>query len=511
MNPSWMQGHTSDIEYSAGYYREQEPALINMSAIMHGIEPVPMDKSFTYCELGCGMGYTSLIMAANHPQGKFIAVDSNPSYISQAKRIAEEAGLDNIEFMKHSFEELVNDSSLLPICGFITFHNISTWVGDENRQYLSDICKRHLKSGGLVYNSYNAQPGWAAVAPLQKTLNVLSQQYSGDNIERFSSAANFINNFRELKPYYFELNSTMLEPRLDNIKNIHPAYLAHEYLHEDWQALYFSDVASNMAQAKLDFVGLASPAEAYSHTIIPEKLKQQLSELVDVSAREMVKDLAYNTSFRKDLYSRGGRQINAQRQVELLNKIQWMLTSPKDQSEFTFNLSVGEVTGDPDAYTKVIKALAGKGQSTEELLKKTKIPVNNLVQILIFLYSNNRILIENSTQKTTKVCGLNKALLAENINQQKALAIAAGKIGTAMLLNPIELAFLSSYFETKNQKKKEKTSIADNMFEELSSKGLSLTISDKTYSGAKMKKPLKEIEKSWLKETLPRLQDMGCL
>lgn len=505
MNPSWMQGYTSDIEYTAGYYREQEPALINVSAIMHGIEPVPTDKAFTYCELGCGMGHTSLIMAANHPQGKFIAVDFNPSHISQAKRLAEVAGLDNIEFLELSFEEIVNDSSLLPACDFITFHGIYAWVTDENRQYLADICKAHLKSGGLVYNSYNAQPGWAAVAPLQKTLNLLSQQYSGNSIERFASAVGFINKFRELKPRYFEFNSTVLEPRLNNIKNANPTYLVHEYLNEGWQALYFSDVASNMAQAKLDFVGLASPAEAYSHTILPEKLKQQLSELTDVSAKEMIKDLAYNTNFRKDLYSRGGRRIDAQRQVELLKTMRWVLTSSKEQSEFKFNLSVGEATGNKETYQKVIKALADKTLSTEELEQKTEIPISNLIQTLVFLYSSNRISLETYTKKSSKVRELNKVLATTSANQNQGLAIAAGKIGTAMLLNPIELALLNQYFDM------ETTSITDNMFKDLTSKGLTLTISGKTYEGDKMKKQLKNIEKIWIEDTLPRMQDLGCL
>ena len=510
MSQTWMQGYTSDIEYTAGYYREQEPAFLNLSAIMHGVEPVLIEKSFTYCELGCGMGHTSLIMAANYPQGKFIAVDFNPAHISQAKRMAEEAGLNNIEFLELSFEDLANDYSLLPLCDFITFHGIYTWVNDENRQYLADICKQHLKSGGLVYNSYNAQPGWAAVAPLQKTLNLLSQQYSGNSLERFSSAVDFINKFRELKPRYFEFNSTMLEPRLNSIKNADPAYLVHEYLHEGWQALYFSDVAKKMSQSKLDYVGLASPAEAYSYTIIPDEFKQQLAELEDFSAREMIKDLAYNTSFRKDLYSRGGRRIDAQRQVELLSSMGWVLTSPKDQSEFTFNLSVGEATGNEKTYKKVINALAKKSLTTKELEKVTEIPTNNLIQTLMFLFSNNKIALNNNLKKTNNVSKLNKVLAAESINQRQALAIAAGEIGTAMLLNPIELAFLNHHLEGDNTDSKT-TSIADTMLEELSSKGLSLTISGKTYEGDKMKKHLKEMEKSWKKDTLPRMQDMGCV
>lgn len=509
MSQSWMQGYTSDVEYTSGYYREQEPAFINLCAIMHGVEPVSIDKSFTYCELGCGMGHTALIMAANYPQGKFIAVDFNPAHISQAKRRAEEAGLDNIEFLELSFEELAKDSSLLPKCNFITFHGIYAWINDNNRQYLADICKQHLNSGGLVYNSYNAQPGWAAVAPLQKTLNLLSQQYPGNSQERFSSAVGFINKFRELKPRYFEFNSTTLKPRLDNIKNANPVYLVHEYLNEGWQALYFPDVASKMSQAKLDYVGLANPAEAYSYTIIPDELKQQLAELEDFSTREMIKDLAYNTSFRKDLYSRGNRRIDAKHQAKLLSTMRWVLTSPKDQSEFKFNLSVGEATGNKETYSKVIKALAKKSLSTKELEDQTGIAFGNLIQTLVFLYSGNQVALENTPKKLNNIAKLNRVLAADSANSQQALAIAAGKIGTALLLNPIELTFLNNYLE--NDSKIEATSAVDTIFKDFVSKGVSLTISGKTYQGDEMKTHLKDMEKSWLKETLPRIQEFGSV
>ena len=511
MTPSWMQGYTSDIEYTSGYYRDQEPKLLNLSAIMHGIEPIDIDKSFTYCELGCGMGHTSLIMAANYPQGKFIAIDYNPAQISQAKKLAEQAGLENIEFLELSFEEIASDSSLLPSCDFITFHGIYAWVSDDNRQYLADICKKHLKSGGLVYNSYNAQPGWAAVAPLQKTLNLLSQQYSGNSLERFNSAVGFINNFRELKPRYFEHNSTVLKPRLNNIKEANPTYLVHEYLNEGWEALYFSDVASKMSEAKLDFLGLASPAEAYSESIMPAKLKEQLAELNDVSAREMVKDLAYNTSFRKDVYSRGGRRLDAKRQVELLNEINWILTSSEVQKEYKFNLSVGEATGSKSTYDKVVKALAKKSMTTEELQKETELPLSNMIQTLIFLYSFSRIAIKNTNEEPKNIGKLNRVLASENTQQRQGLAVAAGNISTAMLLNPIELTFLNSHFEMDGKEIKEGESVIDTMFNELSSKGLNLTISGKAYEGDEMKDKLKEMAKNWVEETLPRLKEMGCI
>jgi predicted O-methyltransferase YrrM len=150
---TWMEGYESDIEYTSGYYREQEPDFLNLCALNHGIAPVNLEKGFTYCELGCGFGMTSLIMAANYPQGKFYAIDFNPSHIARARSLATQAGLDNIVFLEKSFAQIVQEPGLLPECDFISLHGIFTWVSDENRQYIIDICTRHLKAGGMVYLS----------------------------------------------------------------------------------------------------------------------------------------------------------------------------------------------------------------------------------------------------------------------------------------------------------------------------------------------------------------------
>ena len=38
----------------------------------------------TYCELGCGYGLTTLILAASNPQMSFVGVDFNPTHIVAA-------------------------------------------------------------------------------------------------------------------------------------------------------------------------------------------------------------------------------------------------------------------------------------------------------------------------------------------------------------------------------------------------------------------------------------------
>ncbi|UJS24336.1 hypothetical protein [Thiothrix winogradskyi] len=47
---AWMEGYTSDVEYTAGYYREQTPDFLNLCAVMQKVIPVNLERGFTYCE-----------------------------------------------------------------------------------------------------------------------------------------------------------------------------------------------------------------------------------------------------------------------------------------------------------------------------------------------------------------------------------------------------------------------------------------------------------------------------
>src|SRR3954469_21755233 len=89
----WGQGYVSDIEYGRGFYREQSPTILNLACLLTGVEPLPLDDGFNYCELGCGQGFTSLLLAAANPGGDFVAVDFNPAQIARATAQAREAGL----------------------------------------------------------------------------------------------------------------------------------------------------------------------------------------------------------------------------------------------------------------------------------------------------------------------------------------------------------------------------------------------------------------------------------
>ena len=108
----WTAGYASDIEYTAGFYREQSPTFLNFACVLNGYEPIPLDQPFTYFELGFGRGLTANLLAASNPIGEFYAADFNPAHVAGAQQLANAAQLKNLRLLENSLLISPRDSSL---------------------------------------------------------------------------------------------------------------------------------------------------------------------------------------------------------------------------------------------------------------------------------------------------------------------------------------------------------------------------------------------------------------
>src|SRR5258708_5096271 len=104
--PSWGNGYVTDIAYADGFYPDQSPAHLEPAATLTRIETPDLDRHYTYCELGCGRGRTSLVLAAINPEAEFHAIDFHPAHVAHAQQQARRARLRNIQFHECSFAEL---------------------------------------------------------------------------------------------------------------------------------------------------------------------------------------------------------------------------------------------------------------------------------------------------------------------------------------------------------------------------------------------------------------------
>jgi len=167
----WGQGYQVGIPYTVGFYSELAPNHLESALLFAGFRVNLAKAGATYCELGCGYGLTTLILAASNPQISFVGVDFNPTHIVAANALAESAHLRNVRFVEASFDELL-DPRFADLGEFdvIALHGIYSWVAPSVRRAIVKFADAKLKTGGVLYVSYNAAPGWMPRAPLQRLL-----------------------------------------------------------------------------------------------------------------------------------------------------------------------------------------------------------------------------------------------------------------------------------------------------------------------------------------------------
>jgi SAM-dependent methyltransferase len=401
---NWTAGYTSDIEYTAGFYREQSPAMLNLVCALNGYQPGVTDGPFTYFELGCGRGLTAAVLAAACPQGRFYAADFNPGHIAGARELAQAAQLGNLSLLEASFAELAGGRhGDLPQFDYITLHGIYTWVTAENRQHIVDFLNRYLKPGGAVYTSYNAMPGWAGAQPLQRLLVEFGDAFPNRSNVEMDGAAAFVERMVAASSGYIDANPSV-KVRLDALKTGSRNYLVHEYMHKHWQPLYHADVARDFAQAKLEFAGSAMLPMAYEALYLSPARQAVVDTFPDSVMRETLKDYFLNTGFRKDIFVRGLRKMSAVRQAEVLAQMGVVLTVPRADVDLAMKTAIGTFNGLPDLYNAVCDALAQRPYLLAELAALPSLKgqsIVNLMQVAMLLAASGQAVVYlNGNPKT---------------------------------------------------------------------------------------------------------------
>jgi SAM-dependent methyltransferase len=387
-----MSGYVADVAYTLGFYRELAPTFLNMACVMSGVN-VPLNRPLRYCELGCGRGYGTALLAAANPDVEFVGVDFNPSHIAEARKLATRAAISNVTFFEMGFADAARSSDP-KLCNFdvIVLHGVYTWVEPRIRQDIHKFIHDKLTAGGLVYNSYNTLPGWASVVPIQHLLMEVANRSPRDSIAAVKEGCELLNTLSE-KNAAFVAHNPGIKARIDAMKKLDAAYLAHEYLNTGWQPLFITDVMANFAEAKLTYIGSAALTENRLEFCVPKDLHALVGAAPDVGMRELLKDYIVNKQFRRDLYVKGPQLLSPREQRLEFEKLTFAATLQGKLPE-KFRLPFGEVTPKKEALAALMQALAGKPASGAELLdtgRKSGMNDNDVVLLLLLLTNSGCI------------------------------------------------------------------------------------------------------------------------
>lgn len=363
---SWNAGYVTDVEYIHGVYRELTPAILHFTALAAGIRAPNPNDALTYCELGCGQGDSVNLLAAANPHIEFFATDFNPSHIAGAKALAAAAATPNAHFFDKSFQEFAALPTL-PEFDIIALHGIYSWISAEDRRTIVDFIRSRLKVGGLVYVSYNALPGWGAISPLRRLIADHADTISGPAPLRLQQSLAFVQRLIDVAPAFFRQNPLATD-RFEKVKAASQIYAAHEYLNRESTPFYHADVAAQLGEAKLTYVGSAALKHAIDVAGLTPEQHAFLKSIPTPAQRETILDFLFNRQFRSDLYVKGPVSLGAIEMRDQWSRTRFALSADRDTVPLKVTGVLGESTLLEEVYSPVLDGLASGPRTTEDLM-----------------------------------------------------------------------------------------------------------------------------------------------
>ncbi|OIQ45198.1 MAG: methyltransferase type 11 [Roseobacter sp. MedPE-SW] len=469
----WTSGYVSEVDYTHDFFHEMTPAALALAATSKGHKHGLAHANLSYCELGCGQGFTTNLLAAANPHIEFHAMDFNPSHIAGARELATEGKIENVHFYERSFADFDAETTLPKQFDIIALHGVMSWVSQQNRQLIVDFIRRRLKSGGMVYVSYNALSGWASVMPLRRILLDRAAQGTGPLEERITEALRFAGQLEGTGAKFFQANP-LASARLEKSKQMSPNYLAHEMFNADWTPFHFADLAEELSEAKLSFLGSTGLLDHIDDlSLTPEQIALLDGES-DPVRRESLRDVLANEQFRSDLFVKGARRHTERGAIGAWFETPLALMQRYSGGPLKLNWRSRDIALDPAQYTPILEAL-GRGPVTVRGLldqgafgQMTWAEISRLLTILIGAKVLSPCLPLEGAQARRAQCQAFNLAVSKRAEDSETLRFLASPItGGGVEVDRIEQLFLLAYSEGKT----EPTQWADLVWRILSAQG----------------------------------------
>lgn len=449
----WTSGYVADIGYTYGYYGELNPLRSVYPLIYAGWAPPELG---VHCELGFGQGVSVNVHAAAST-GTWYGTDFNPAQAAFAQSLSKASGA-NAHLYDEAFADFCHRADL-PEFDSIGLHGIWSWISDDNRQVIVDFVRRKLKVGGVLYISYNTQPGWASFAPVRHLMTEHAESIGsvGQGVTgRVSGALDFVESLLAVNPAYLRANPGIAE-RFKQVKQQNKQYLAHEYFNRDWHPMPFSSLAKWLAPAKINFACSAHYADHVSQINHTPEQQVFLNNITDPLFKETVRDYIVNQQFRRDYWVKGPRRLSPLERAEALRQQRVVLAVPRDSVKLQVTGSMGVANMSEAIYNPLLDALADHKPQTlaqlEKQLADKNVALATLAEAVMLLSGTGNLLPVQSVelaQKARKATDrLNECLMAKARSAQDITTLVSPLTGGGVQLGRFQQLFLLARMQGK--------------------------------------------------------------
>ena len=378
----WTAGYVADIGYTYGYYTELNPLRIKLAFLNQALAFPEVGNA---CELGFGQGLSANLHAAASVT-QWSGTDFNPAQAGFAQELAAVSGSE-ARLYDQAFAEFAHRPDL-PDFDYIGLHGIWSWISDENRTVIVDFIRRKLKVGGVLYISYNTQPGWADMVPMRDLLTEHSDVMGAPGqgiVPRINAALAFAEKLLATNPSYAKANPQVAS-RVKKITEQNRNYVAHEYFNRDWMPMSFTKMAQWLAPAKLQWACSANYLEAIDTLHLTTEQQALLTSIPDPMFRQTVRDFCVNQQFRKDYWVKGARQLSPLEQAEALRSQRFILIQPRAEVSLKVAGNLGQATLQEAIYGRILDQFADhQPRSLAQLEQALQVSFAQIQQAVVVL------------------------------------------------------------------------------------------------------------------------------
>ena len=451
----WTSGYVADIGYTFGYFHELNPLRANLAFLNAGL--VPPERG-VHCELGFGQGMSVNIHAAASAS-TWHATDFNPAQAGFAQALVQASGA-NAHLIDQSFADFCTRSDL-PAFDSIGLHGIWSWISDENRRVIVHFIGKKLKAGGVVYISYNTQPGWATFAPMRHLMTehaaVMGSEGVG-TVKRVDDALKFAERLLATNPIYARGNPQVAE-RLKKVRAEDLQYVAHEYFNRDWEPMHFAAMARWLAPAKMNYACSANYLEHIDGLNLRAEQQTFIQEIPDAMLRQTVRDFMVNQQFRKDYWVKGARKLNAVERIEALRAQKIILMTHRADVSLKVTGALGDATMQEAVHGPILDVLADHKTKTlaqlEQVLKEKGVSLAQLLQtVMIFAGAGHVATVQDEAllrEAKSHADKLNAYLIDKARSSDDIGFLASPVTGGGVAVNRFQQLFLLAISQGKTQ------------------------------------------------------------
>jgi len=268
-----------------------------VSARVAGLEQLAEPSGCRVLEFGCAAGQNLLPLAARYPKSDFTGLDYSDTAIRKARQVSYDAGLSNIRFETADLQHWRPSHP----CDFLIAHGVFSWVPDEVKTRVLDLCGQVLSDSGVACISYNTLPGWSLRRDLIPLVEGLANNPVaaglGETVEAVAAS------LAEMAGSATAHGANVRAICRDIVKK-GPTVLPFDDFAPVCDAIYFAHFANWAAERGLRYLGEARLQDNLPDGISPEAFEKLAPLAADPILLQQTLDLLSGRTHRNSLFCR---------------------------------------------------------------------------------------------------------------------------------------------------------------------------------------------------------------